>query len=66
MELLTFLPIFIAGLGCGFYLRDRIHSMRRARCLAGHRERRVDNMLSFTPLSMDDVGRALRDLPPLR
>jgi hypothetical protein len=31
VEILVFLPMFIAGLGCGFYLRDRILKKQRSR-----------------------------------
>ena len=31
VETLVFLPMFIAGFGCGFYLRDRILKKQRSR-----------------------------------
>jgi hypothetical protein len=66
MELLTVLPIFIAGLGCGYYLRDRIHNNRRARHSAPNRDRKAGILMSFKTTSMGDVWRALRKLPPIR
>jgi hypothetical protein len=33
LELLVFLPMFLAGFGCGFYVRDRILEKRRSRYL---------------------------------
>jgi hypothetical protein len=65
MELLTLLPIFVAGLGCGYYLRDRIHNNRRARHLAPDRERKAGSLMAFKTTSMGDVWRALRKLPPM-
>jgi hypothetical protein len=37
VETLVFLPIFIAGFGCGFYLRDRILKKQRSRYLVDPR-----------------------------
>jgi hypothetical protein len=33
VELLAFLPMFVAGFGCGFYVRNRILEKRRSRYL---------------------------------
>jgi hypothetical protein len=65
MELLTLLPIFVAGFGCGYYVRDRVLSKRRSRYGAPNRDRKVGNLLAFKSVRMGDVWRALRKQPPI-
>ena len=65
MELLTVLPIFIAGLGCGYYLRDRVIARRRIRHSPSHRDRKTASLLAFKSTSMNNLWEALRKLPPL-
>jgi hypothetical protein len=65
MELLTVLPIFVAGFGCGYYLRDRILKRRRLRYGAPDADRKVGNLLAFKSVSMGDLWRALRKQLPM-
>jgi hypothetical protein len=71
MELVTVLPIFIAGFGCGYYIRDRILHKRRAqylapKYLAPKSEPRAGSLMAFKTTSMGDVWRALRKQLPMR
>jgi hypothetical protein len=65
MDLLALLPIFIAGFGCGYYVRDRIANKRRERYSASKPDRKTGDLLAFKTSSMRDVWQALRNLPPL-
>lgn len=66
MELVTVLPIFIAGFGCGYYIRDRILHKRRAQYLAPRPESKAGSLMAFKTTSMGDVWRALRKQLPMR
>jgi hypothetical protein len=64
MEIIIFLPIFIAGLGCGYYARDRLFSKRRGHYLSSTRDHKnaKPHLLDFKTIRMSDVWRALRNL----
>jgi hypothetical protein len=65
MEILIFLPMFIAGFGCGYFLRDR--NLRKNYPLQ-QRVRPADEpqLLDFKKISMSDAWDDLRDLLPPR
>ena len=65
MELLTVLPIFIAGFGCGYYVRDRVLRKRRAQYPASKSDRKTGTLMAFKTTSMGDVWRALRKQLPM-
>jgi hypothetical protein len=65
MELMTVLPIFIAGFGCGYYVRDRIFHKRRSQYLASKPDRKTGTLMAFRTTSMGDVWRALRKQLPM-
>ena len=65
MEILIFLPMFIAGFGCGYYLRDRVLKKRypapkRDPTTAG------PQLLDFEKIRMNEVWNDLRNLLPPR
>jgi hypothetical protein len=63
MENLIFLPMFIAGFGCGYYLRDRL---LKTRYFASKPDPEATNpkLLDFKKISMSDVWNDLKDLLP--
>jgi hypothetical protein len=66
MEIMIFLLIFVAGLGCGYYVRDRILSKQHERYSSSIRDQRKPkpHLLDFKTPQMREVWNALRNLPP--
>jgi hypothetical protein len=65
MDTLIFLPVFIAGFGCGYYLRDRIPKKRQSRMSNRDQNVAEPHLLLFKAADMRDVWRALRNIPPV-
>jgi hypothetical protein len=63
MEILIFLPMFVAGFGCGYYLRDRVLK-KRYPASARAPETAEPQLLDFKKIRMNDVWNDLRDLLP--
>ena len=61
MEILIFLPMFIAGFGCGYYLRDRALK-KRYPAPPRVSEAAEPQLLDFKKIRMNDVWNDLRDL----
>jgi hypothetical protein len=61
MELLIWIPIFAAGFGCGYYVRERISNKRRERYLASKRGQKIPEprLLTFKTIGMRDIWRFL-------
>jgi len=65
MEILIFLPMFIAGFGCGYYLRDR--NLRKNRPPQQRAQSTAEpQLLDFKKIRMNDVWDDLRELLPPR
>jgi hypothetical protein len=64
MDLILLLSIFAAGIGCGYYLGDRKSRKRRYPASKRDKEIAIPRLLDIKTSRMNDVGRALRNLPP--
>ena len=71
MEITVFLLVFVAGLGCGYFVRDRMLNKQRERySFSIHSSSIRDqknakpHLLDFKIPRMGDVWSALRNLPP--
>jgi hypothetical protein len=60
VELLVFLPMFVAGFGCGFYVRERILEKQRSRYLV------KPYMIQETTARRDSEPVHIREDSPLR
>jgi hypothetical protein len=64
MDILIFLPVFVAGVGCGYYACNWVRRRDRYRGANRDREATKPPLLTLETIRMSEVWRALRNLPP--
>jgi hypothetical protein len=58
------LSFFVAGIGCGYFLRDHLSNKRRYWSSKRDKQTATPRLLDIKTSRMSDVWRALRNLPP--